>query len=139
MARAPSASRHIPLRRCASCRRSRTQAELLRFYREKVGGTHGAWRFDAARRAGGRGTWLCADTPSCWELKKLRRTFRAQADQIHALLQTLPQIESQTEQQNPVGTPQPPTPDAAHSTAQTAAHKTAHSTEVSPQPPTTMN
>lgn len=73
--------RHVPLRRCTSCRRSRPQAELLRFYQKD-----GVWRFDAARRAGGRGSWLCADTASCWETKRLRRTFRAQADEVHALL-----------------------------------------------------
>lgn len=75
-------ARHVPLRRCTSCRRSRPQAELLRFYPRD-----GVWHLDAARRAGGRGSWLCADTPSCWELKKLRRTFRSQAEAVRALVQ----------------------------------------------------
>jgi predicted RNA-binding protein YlxR (DUF448 family) len=74
-------AKHVPLRRCVVCRRSRPQGELLRFYQEGE-----TWRLDAARRAGGRGSWVCADQPTCWELKRLRRTFRAQADAVHALL-----------------------------------------------------
>ncbi len=88
--------RHVPLRRCVACRRSRPQGELLRFYQ-----TDGVWRFDAARQAGGRGSWLCADSESCWALKKLQRTFRAQAGEVRALLETL---------KPPADAPLPPLP-----------------------------
>jgi hypothetical protein len=54
-----SARGHVPLRRCGGCRRSRPQAELLRFAQDEAG----VWQLDPARRAGGRGSWVCRDTP----------------------------------------------------------------------------
>lgn len=76
---------HVPLRRCVGCRRSRPQAELLRFAQDEAG----VWRLDAARRAGGRGSWVCRDTPACWTPKRLGRTFRGQTEHVCTLLREL--------------------------------------------------
>lgn len=75
-------AKHVPMRRCVACRRSRPQGELLRFCRDEGG----AWQLDAPRRAGGRGAWVCADSPACWTPKRLGRTFRAEAERVSALL-----------------------------------------------------
>jgi predicted RNA-binding protein YlxR (DUF448 family) len=74
--------RHVPLRRCVVCRHSRPQAELLRFYQDEAA----RWRLDAARKAGGRGAWLCADSPNCHETKALKRFFKQQAESVHEQL-----------------------------------------------------
>lgn len=85
--------RHVPLRRCVVCRESWPQAELLRL----TAGEDGAYRFDAKRRLGGRGTWVCHDCAAKAVAgdneKVLRRAFRAQAPQVLELLRraaTLP-------------------------------------------------
>ena len=75
---------HVPLRRCVGCRRVRPQAELLRL----VQGESGAWQLDTGRRAGGRGSWVCRDTPACRTPKRLGRTFRAQTEAVCRLLRT---------------------------------------------------
>ncbi|MBS3966928.1 MAG: YlxR family protein [Truepera sp.] len=67
--------RHIPLRRCVACRRSRPQAELIRFVQQE-----GIWQLDATRRAAGRGAWVCADNPNCHTRKGLGRLFRNQSE-----------------------------------------------------------
>ncbi len=72
---------HIPERRCVACRRVRPQAELLRLVQQG-----GAWQLDLQRRAGGRGSWVCADSPGCWTPKRLGRTFRAQTETVCSLL-----------------------------------------------------
>ncbi|WP_261663629.1 YlxR family protein [Deinococcus sp. Marseille-Q6407] len=66
-----------PQRTCVACRRTRPQAELLRLTRK----TGGGWELTGpgARRLPGRGFYLCADNPACWNEKKLRRTFGAAA------------------------------------------------------------
>ncbi len=69
---------HIPLRRCVGCRRVRPQAELLRLVRDE----QGKWALDPARRAPGRGSWVCEDTPACWTPKRLGRSYRAQTEAI---------------------------------------------------------
>jgi len=73
---------HVPLRRCVGCRRVRPQAELLRLAQDEAGG----WRLDPARRAGGRGSWVCRDTPACWTPKRLGRSFRGQTETVCTLL-----------------------------------------------------
>ncbi|GGL80380.1 hypothetical protein GCM10010840_17830 [Deinococcus aerolatus] len=73
---------HVPERSCVACRRKRPQAEFLRVTR--VGGR---WDLRAGHRVG-RGAYVCADTPECWQEKRLRRAFRAQAAEIAAQLQT---------------------------------------------------
>lgn len=75
--------RHVPLRRCAACRASLPQAELIRFARDE----QGRWRLDSERRAGGRGTWLCRRV-ECHSPKALGRAFRAQAPDVAEQLET---------------------------------------------------
>lgn len=70
--------KHIPYRRCVVCRASLPQAELSRFYRT----TEGRWLADPARRAGGRGAWLCRECANSASTKALRKFFGAQTDQI---------------------------------------------------------
>lgn len=43
------------------------------------------WQLLAGRRQG-RGAYLCADSPVCWQEKKLRRAFGAQATRLAAEL-----------------------------------------------------
>ncbi len=74
--------RHIPLRRCVACRRSRPQAELIRFVRQGEG-----WQLDQERRTAGRGAWVCADSPDCHTRKSLR-FFRSQSEAIASALAT---------------------------------------------------
>ena len=81
---AARASGHVPLRRCVACRTARPQEELIRFARDGEGN----WKLDLARRAGGRGAWLCRDE-ACWSRKSLGRAFRAQAVQVAQQLQAL--------------------------------------------------
>lgn len=69
------AAKHVPLRRCVVCRRSRPQRELIRFYRDQAG----AWHLDETGRAGGRGAWLCRDEAACHTPKSLKRFFRGAA------------------------------------------------------------
>ena len=68
---------HVPLRRCVGCRRVRPQAELVRF----ALGADGP-KLDLAGRGGGRGSWVCRDTPACWTPKRLGRSFRAHTDAV---------------------------------------------------------
>ncbi len=74
--------RHVPLRRCISCRSTRPQAELIRLVRDED-----AWRLDLSRKAAGRGAWICADKPECREVKRLKRFLRGQAESIAAELE----------------------------------------------------
>lgn len=64
---------HVPERTCVACRKKRPQGELLRLTQ-----LQGGWAVQNRQRTG-RGVYLCADSPECWQEKKLRRTFRAQA------------------------------------------------------------
>lgn len=82
--------RHVPLRRCVACRRSRPQAELLRFVRDEAG----RWQPDPRGRAGGRGAWVCRDEPACHTRKRLGRFFRADAARIEALFTQARDLES---------------------------------------------
>ncbi|OLV19876.1 YlxR family protein [Deinococcus marmoris] len=77
----PTPAKHVPERTCAACRRKRPQSEFLRVTR--VGGK---WDVRAGNRVG-RGAYVCADTPECWQEKRLRRAFRAQAAEIAEQLQ----------------------------------------------------
>lgn len=78
--------RHVPMRRCVVCRESKPQAEMLRLYRDESG----AYHYDARRRMGGRGTWICrvcaADAVQEDDAKRLSRAFKAQAAQVLGLL-----------------------------------------------------
>jgi len=77
--------RHVPMRRCVMCRTSQPQADLLRFVRGES-----EYRFDARRRLGGRGTWVCrpcaASTVASGNDKRLRSAFRGQALNMRELL-----------------------------------------------------
>jgi predicted RNA-binding protein YlxR (DUF448 family) len=66
------------------CRTVKPQAELLRFYQDAAG----QWQLDLARRAGGRGAWVCRQK-QCQEAKSSGRFFRAQAPRIRELLAEL--------------------------------------------------
>lgn len=68
--------RHVPERTCVACRRKGPQGEFLRV--TKVGGV---WMLRPGHRVG-RGAYVCADNPACWQDKKLRRAFGAQAAEV---------------------------------------------------------
>lgn len=74
-------TRHVPLRRCAVCRTSRTKEELVRLVRQGE-----AWVVDEERRMGGRGTWVCLACARGADAKETRRgfarAFRQQADDV---------------------------------------------------------
>ncbi|MFB9992273.1 YlxR family protein [Deinococcus oregonensis] len=72
--------RHLPERSCVACRRKRPQAEFVRVVRQE-----GVWAVQAGKRSG-RGAYVCSDSPACWQDKKLRRAFGAQAVQVAAQL-----------------------------------------------------
>ncbi|WP_092263738.1 DUF448 domain-containing protein [Deinococcus reticulitermitis] len=80
----PTPGQHVPERTCVACRRKRPQGELRRVTRTAQG-----WELQAGPRAG-RGAYVCADSPACWQEKGLRRAFRAQAGQVAAQLQRSP-------------------------------------------------
>ena len=69
-------TRHVPERSCVACRRRRPQGEFRRFIRSETG-----WAV-ASKGQAGRGAYICADTPSCWAEKRLKRAFGAQAASI---------------------------------------------------------
>ncbi|WP_019008752.1 YlxR family protein [Deinococcus aquatilis] len=73
--------RHTPERSCVACRRKRPQGELLRVVRAE-----GVWALQSGHRSSGRGAYVCSDSPNCWQDKKLRRAFGAQAVQVAAQL-----------------------------------------------------
>lgn len=83
-----SGRRHVPLRRCVTCRSSLPKAELIRLVRGEDG-----WRLDLLGRAGGRGTWLCRDCLGRIDeratARALSRSFRQDADEVRALLRPL--------------------------------------------------
>ncbi|MDV6373932.1 YlxR family protein [Deinococcus arenicola] len=72
----PELGTHVPERSCVACRRKRPQHEFVRVTR-----VDGVWKVRAGNRVG-RGAYVCADTPGCWQEKRLRRAFRAQAGEI---------------------------------------------------------
>jgi len=105
--------RHIPVRRCVLCRNSKTQSELIRFYKTDTG----TWELDKhhlgklelktntkqtdtiqtntiktntkkAIKPSGRGAWVCLDA-GCHNPKKLSYFFKKQAEDIEALLESL--------------------------------------------------
>lgn len=82
----PQRQRHVPLRRCVVCRASKPQAQMLRLARAE----DGAYAYDARRRLGGRGTWVChecaAQAVTEENTKKLGRAFKGQAEQVLGLL-----------------------------------------------------
>jgi len=78
---AKPAVRHVPMRRCAVCRASLPQAELIRLAQDDD-----TFRLDLARRLGGRGTWVCLACAAEPNEKKLRQAFRGQTQQVRALL-----------------------------------------------------
>lgn len=79
----PHTQRHCPERTCVACRRKRPQGELVRVTRTAEG-----WRVLWGKRAG-RGAYVCADSPECWQEKRLRRAFRGDAPVVSAQLYTL--------------------------------------------------
>lgn len=72
--------KHVPERSCVACRRRRPQAEFRRVARTAQG-----WVLETGQRTG-RGAYVCADSPACWQPKKLRRAFGAQAEMLNAAL-----------------------------------------------------
>ncbi len=58
-----------PTRTCIGCRRRAPQAQLIRVTLSSSG------ELVAARGAPGRGAWLCAESPDCFELARKRRAF----------------------------------------------------------------
>jgi len=76
----------VPMRRCVVCRESKPQAELLRLTHD----AEGRWVYDARRRLGGRGTWVCRPCAAAAvqgeDVKRLSRAFKAQAAEVLALL-----------------------------------------------------
>jgi len=88
----PPLHRHVPLRRCALCRASLPQAELIRLVKAPAyDGGEEAVRLDARRRLGGRGTWVCrscAATAAAGQgEKRLRQAFSAHAPLVRSLLE----------------------------------------------------
>lgn len=73
--------RHVPERTCVACRKKRPQTELLR-----IADSQG-WQVEQKPRQG-RGFYVCADSPECWQEKKLRRVFRTAAPAVSQLLET---------------------------------------------------
>lgn len=95
------ASKHIPMRRCVLCRRSKPQTELIRFYKLQ----DGSWQLDSyhfgkqlkrlkllesnkSTKPPGRGTWICIDN-NCHNPKKLAYVFKKQALEIEEILKEL--------------------------------------------------
>lgn len=80
--------KHVPERTCVACRKKRPQAEFLRFSK----GLDGVWGMDRwlvrPKVRTGRGVYLCADSPECWQEKRLRRTFGAQSAKVATMLET---------------------------------------------------
>lgn len=76
----PTPPRQTPERSCVACRRKRPQGELLRVVR-----LEGVWAVQSGKRSG-RGAYVCSDSPACWQDKKLRRAFGAQAEGVAAQL-----------------------------------------------------
>ncbi|ANE43564.1 YlxR family protein [Deinococcus puniceus] len=72
--------RHTPERSCVACRRKRPQVEFVRVTKQE-----GVWAVQLGKRSG-RGAYVCSDSPACWQDKKLRRAFGAQAVQVAAQL-----------------------------------------------------
>ncbi|GAA5502885.1 hypothetical protein Dxin01_02632 [Deinococcus xinjiangensis] len=68
--------KHIPERTCVACRRKRPQPDFVRL--SKVAGV---WTVQVGGRVG-RGAYVCADNPACWQEKKLRRAFGAAAQKV---------------------------------------------------------
>jgi predicted RNA-binding protein YlxR (DUF448 family) len=58
-----------PQRTCIGCRRVRAPQEMTRLVRRADGG------IDVGRHLPGRGAWLCADSPGCFERAVRRRAF----------------------------------------------------------------
>lgn len=72
--------KHVPERTCVACRKKGPQAGFVRLTR-----TEGGWSIQAGRHRSGRGVYLCA-APECQQEKRLRRTFRADAEKVAELL-----------------------------------------------------
>ncbi|MFA5551557.1 MAG: YlxR family protein [Trueperaceae bacterium] len=77
----PTATKHVPMRRCVVCRASLPQAELFRLVREGD-----AVELDLTRKLGGRGTWVCRNCAAAVTEKRLRQAFKGQAPQVAQLL-----------------------------------------------------
>lgn len=77
----PTATRHVPLRRCVVCRASKPQAQQYRLVRGE-----GAVSLDLTRRLGGRGTWVCHSCAAEANEKRLRQAFKGHAQQVAQLL-----------------------------------------------------
>jgi len=61
------AAQHTPERTCLACRKKRPQRELVRITLTSEG-----WRVKDGKRSG-RGAYVCANSPTCWVEKRLRR------------------------------------------------------------------
>lgn len=72
-----------PIRMCVVCRARAPKHDLTRWVRD----LQGDWKADPRRTAPGRGAWMCASCMTTADIKRLRRPFRQQAEQIHSQLQ----------------------------------------------------
>ena len=64
-------AKHIPMRRCISCRSSKPKEQLLRFFKD----SNNTWHFDKSQKAQARGSWICNDSLDCYKSKYLKRYF----------------------------------------------------------------
>nr|WP_245526805.1 YlxR family protein [Marinithermus hydrothermalis] len=69
---------------CVSCRRRRPKRELLRIVRTPEG-----FVIDRTGKRPGRGAYVCPDTPTCWEEKRLRRFAGGSAARLALELQAV--------------------------------------------------
>lgn len=90
--------RHVPERTCVACRRKRPQAEFVRVTRTADG-----WRVLPGGRTG-RGAYVCADSPTCWAEKRLRRAFGGSAPAVSAALAALNPVLNDTSPDQPMTT-----------------------------------
>jgi len=92
--------KHVPIRRCVSCRRTAPKHELLRFARQKDPAT-GDWRilFDPDQKLPGRGAYLCPRRECLQQAIKRRALDRALRMPIprELLQQLLTQLEANDE------------------------------------------
>ena len=91
-----AATKHVPMRRCVLCRKSKPQTELIRFYKTEAG----SWELDRYHltkvkviskadtkivKPEGRGTWVCFNA-ACHNPKKIAYNFKKQAEEIESHL-----------------------------------------------------
>ncbi len=75
-------TKHIPLRRCISCRQSKAKNSLLRFYKD----ANNDWQFDKKQKMQTRGSWLCKDSLNCYKTKSFKKYFGQSHARIFELI-----------------------------------------------------